>query len=395
MSTPIHSKLPHLGTSIFTEMSALAQQHQAINLSQGFPEFDTPDFLKEHINKAILAGKNQYAPSNGSPDLIEQIAAMVHRHYQTDIAEEDKLHGPSNVTVTSGATEALWVAIQALVKPNDEVIIFDPAYDSYQPAISIAGGICRHVKLQSPNYTINWQQVAQQINENTRAIIINSPHNPTGAMLSQADIGQLQQLIEQHDLYLISDEVYEHITFDEQLHHSILRYPTLFKRSFVVASFGKSFHCTGWKIGYCAAPTALTNEFRKIHQYVTFSSFTPAQIAIAAMLKDNPQHITALSAFYQGKRDLLINALQDSRFTVLPSQGSYFLLLDYSAISTLDDREFCYWLTIEIGIAAIPLSPFYANNRQDKNQYNGKVIRLCFAKHDDTLRKAAEILCQL
>ena len=391
----ISSKLANVGTSIFTEMSALAQQYQAINLSQGFPEFETPDFLKKAINQAIIAGKNQYAPSAGLPALLEQIAAMVHRCYQTDVASDNKLDGLLNVTVTSGATEALWVAIQTIVRPGDEVIIFDPAYDSYQPAIELAGGICRHVTMQSPNYAINWQQVIEKINENTRAIVINSPHNPTGAMLNKADINQLQRLVEQHNLYVISDEVYEHITFDGRRHESILRYPELFKRSFVVSSFGKSFHCTGWKLGYCAAPTELTVEFRKIHQYVTFSSFTPAQIAIAAMLEQNPQHITELSAFYQHKRDVLIAALETSRFTILPATGSYFLLLDYSEISTVDDREFCLWLTKEVGITAIPLSPFYTSDEQNNRPYNDKVIRLCFAKQENTLREAAEILCQL
>ena len=395
MTTPIISKLPNISTSIFSEMSALAQHHQAINLSQGFPEFETPDFLKQGINQAIIAGKNQYAPSTGLPVLLVQIAAMVHRQYQTDIAANNKLDGLSNVTVTSGATEALWVAIQTIVRTGDEVIIFDPAYDSYQPAIELAGGICRHITLHSPNYAIDWHQVAQQINDNTRAIIINSPHNPTGTVLNKTDIEQLQRLVDQHDLYLISDEVYEHITFDGQRHESVLRYPELFKRSFVVASFGKSFHCTGWKLGYCAAPVGLTAEFRKIHQYVTFSSFTPAQIAIAAMLKEKPTHITELSDFYQHKRDVLITALKSSRFTILPAKGSYFLLLDYSDISTLDDRDFCLWLTKEVGIAAIPLSPFYRGDKQNNPPYNDKVIRLCFAKHEDTLREAAEILCQL
>jgi methionine aminotransferase len=395
MSTLISSKLANVGTSIFTEMSVLAQQHQAINLSQGFPEFETPNFLKQGINQAIIAGKNQYAPSAGLPVLLEQIAAMVHQRYQSDVANNDKLDGLLNVTVTSGATEALWVAIQTIVRSGDEVIIFDPAYDSYQPAIELAGGICRHVTLESPNYAINWHSVAEQINDNTRAIIINSPHNPTGAMLNKKDIEQLQLLVEQHDLYLISDEVYEHITFDGNRHESVLRYSELFKRSFVVASFGKSFHCTGWKLGYCAAPAALTAEFRKIHQYVTFSSFTPAQIAIADMLKQNPEHITELSTFYQHKRDLLITALKPSRFTILPAKGSYFLLLDYSTISSLDDRKFCHWLTKEMGIAAIPLSPFYSSDKQKKPAYNDKVIRLCFAKHEKTLYKAAEILCKL
>lgn len=395
MSSLFTSKLPNVETSIFTEMSTLANQHQAINLSQGFPEFDTPDFLKDKINQAISTGKNQYSPSNGLPDLLTEIAAMIHRQYQTQLTDRQKLNGLNNVTITSGATEALWVAIQALVRPNDEVIIFDPAYDSYEPAVELAGGKCRHISLDAPEYAINWSHVEQCINQNTRAIIINSPHNPTGSILSETDLNTLQALVEKHDLYVISDEVYEHMTFDGLRHESVLRYPALFNRAFVVSSFGKTFHCTGWKMGYCAAPDNLTAEFRKIHQYVTFCSFTPAQIAIAEMLKQQPEHITALASFYQEKRDLLVKALKDSRFKTLPSKGTYFLLLDYSAVSDLTDHEFCHWLTKEAGVAAIPLSPFYPVQQRDEYNKHNKVIRLCFAKNDDTLLKAAEILCQL
>jgi len=373
----------------------MANQHQAINLSQGFPEFDTPEFLKDKINQAITQGKNQYSPSNGLPELLIQIAEMVHRQYQMDLAFEQKLDGLKNVTITSGATEALWVAIQTLVRANDEVIIFDPAYDSYEPAVELAGGICRHIALDAPSYAINWALVEQTINENTRAIIINSPHNPTGSILSQSDLITLQALVEKYNLYIISDEVYEHMTFDGLRHESVLRYPELFKRAFVVSSFGKTFHCTGWKMGYCAAPDELTAEFRKIHQYVTFCSFTPAQIAIAQMLKEQPSHVTDLASFYQQKRDVLITALKDSRFNVLPSKGTYFLLLDYSTISELNDREFCQWLTKEVGVAAIPLSPFYPEDQLSSYHQQHKIIRLCFAKNDDTLLKAAEILCQL
>jgi len=389
------SKLPNLDTSIFTEMSMMANQHQAINLSQGFPEFDTPAFLKEKINQAICEGKNQYSPSNGLPELLTQIAAMVHRQYQTHLADDLKIDGQKNVTITSGATEALWVAIQTLVCPNDEVIIFDPAYDSYEPAIELAGGTCRHIALETPSYAIDWTLVEKTINEKTRAIIINSPHNPTGSILSAADLNTLQGLVEKYNLYVISDEVYEHMTFDGLRHESVLRYPELFKRAFVVSSFGKTFHCTGWKMGYCAAPDELTVEFRKIHQYVTFCSFTPAQIAIAQMLKEQPSHITALANFYQQKRDVLVHALKDSRFTLLQSKGTYFLLLDYSAISPLNDREFCELLTKEVGVAAIPLSPLYPAEKREAYHQDNKVIRLCFAKNDDTLLKAAEILCQL
>ncbi len=395
MSSSFISKLANVETSIFTEMSMLANQHQAINLSQGFPEFDTPEFLKDKINQAISEGKNQYSPSNGLPELLTEIAAMIHRQYQANLTDEQKLNGLNNVTITSGATEALWVAIQTLVRPYDEVIIFDPAYDSYEPAVELAGGTCRHITLDAPNYAINWSLVEQKINEKTRAIIVNSPHNPTGAILSAEDLNTLQNLAVKHDLYVISDEVYEHMTFDGLRHESVLRYPELFKRAFVVSSFGKTFHCTGWKMGYCAAPDKLMAEFRKIHQYVTFCSFTPAQIGIAQMLKQQPQHITELASFYQQKRDVLVNALTNSRFTLLPSKGTYFLLLDYTAISELNDREFCHWLTKEVGVAAIPLSPLYPVEQRQEYHQSNKVIRLCFAKNDDTLRKAAEILCQL
>ncbi|MBA6231678.1 aminotransferase class I/II-fold pyridoxal phosphate-dependent enzyme [Colwellia sp. MB3u-28] len=395
MPSSFTRKLPNVDTSIFTEMSMMANQHQAINLSQGFPEFDTPAFLKDKINQAINEGKNQYSPSNGLPDLLTQIAEMVHRQYQSHLTDEKKLNGLNNITITSGATEALWVAIQTLISPNDEVIIFDPAYDSYEPAIELAGGTCRHIALAAPSYAINWLLVEQTINTKTRAIIINSPHNPTGSILNASDLRTLQALVEKYDLYVISDEVYEHMTFDGLRHESVLRYPDLFKRAFVVSSFGKTFHCTGWKMGYCAAPAELTAEFRKIHQYVTFCSFTPAQIAIAQMLKEQPSHITALASFYQQKRDLLIKALKDSRFTLLPSKGTYFLLLDYSAISTLNDRDFCIWLTKEIGVAAIPLSPLYPAEHREAYHQEHKVIRLCFAKNDETLLKAAGILCQL
>ncbi len=392
MSSAFIGKLPDLETSIFTEMSIMAHQHQAINLSQGFPEFDAPAFLKDKINRAINEGKNQYAPSNGLPELLTQIAEMVHRHYQAELTAEQKLDGLNHVTITTGATEALWVAIQTLVRKNDEVIVFDPAYDSYEPSVELAGGVCRHIALEAPSYAINWALVEQTINANTRAIIINNPHNPSGSILGQSDLSALQTLVGKYNLYVISDEVYEHMTFDGLRHESVLRYPELFKRAFVVSSFGKTFHCTGWKMGYCAAPNELSVEFRKVHQYVNFCSFTPAQVAIAQMLKEQPSHVTGLAGFYQQKRDLLVNALQGSRFNILPSKGTYFLLLDYSAISTLNDREFCQWLTKEIGVAAIPLSPFYQSEQRAIYLENNKVIRLCFAKNDDTLLKAAELL---
>ncbi len=377
------SKLPNLGISIFSQMSGLANKFSAINLSQGFPEFDTPEYLKAQLSQYVTQGVNQYSPSSGVPKLQQQIAALVQRRYKAQI------DGTSQVTVTSGATEALFVVIQTIVREGDDVIVFDPAYDSYQPAIELAGGKSVHVALAAPDYAINWQTVNQAITANTRAIIINTPHNPSGKVLKQQDINELKKLVSAHNLYVISDEVYEHITFDQQPHLSALRDEELLAKSFVISSFGKTFHSTGWKMGYCIAPTDLCEEFRKIHQYVTFSSFTPAQHALADMLEQHAEHIDQLSEFYQQKRDVLSNALQDSRFSILPSEGTYFLLLDYSDVSDLNDVEFCQWLVEQAGVAAIPLSVFY----QQPN--NDKVIRLCFAKNDQTLIEAAQILCQL
>ena len=378
----LQSKLPNLGISIFSEMTALANQYKAINLSQGFPEFDAPDFLKQQVTHYIDSGLNQYAPSPGLPALQDALVTLIDNKYAHQVTQE-------NITITSGATEALFVAIQSLVKQGDEVIVFDPAYDSYEPAIRLAGGKAIHIQLNAPDYAINWQHVAKQINGNTKAIIINTPHNPSASTLCEDDIKSLQTLLREHPLYVISDEVYEHITFDDQPHLSLLRYPDIAQRAFVVSSFGKTFHCTGWKLGYCVAPNALMTEFRKIHQYVTFSSFTPAQAAIADMLSQHSEHVDQLANYYQKKRDLFISALSNSRFSILPSKGTYFLLLDYSDISDKNDLDFCHWLTKEIGVAAIPLSVF------NQSKLDEKIIRLCFAKEESTLLQAAERLCRL
>jgi len=377
------SKLPNLGVSIFSQMSGLANQFSAINLSQGFPEFDAPVLLKTQLNYYVQQGINQYSPSSGVPRLQQEIANLVERKYAA------KINAAEQVTVTSGATEALFVAIQTIVRPDDEVIVFDPAYDSYQPAIELAGGKAVHVALNAPNYTIDWQIVSQAITKNTRAIIVNTPHNPSGKILQPQDIKALKELVSAHKIFVISDEVYEHITFDGQQHLSMLRDEQLREKSFVISSFGKTFHSTGWKMGYCIVPAHLATEFRKIHQYVTFSSFTPAQHALADMLEQQGEHVDELSGFYQQKRDLLIKHLSDSRFNILPSQGTYFLLLDYSDVSDLNGVDFCHWLVEQAGVAAIPLSVFY------KQPSNDKVIRLCFAKNDETLIEAAQILCQL
>lgn len=379
----LKSKLPSVGISIFSEMSQLANRLSAINLSQGFPEFETPQFLKDSVNQAITQNKNQYAPSQGLPELLVQISNLVEKQYQVSVEPSEM------VTITSGATEALFVAFQVLVNPGDEVIIFDPAFDSYKPAIELAGGRCVHIPLNAPDYKIDWQLVAQKITSKTSLIVINSPHNPTGTLLDDADMLQLQKLVLKNKLWLISDEVYEYITFDNLPHQSVLLYPELFERSFVISSFGKTFHCTGWKMGYCIAPKLMTKEFRKIHQYVTFSSSTPLQAGIANMLASMPSHVEQLAQFYQGKRDLLVDSLKSSRFQLLPSSGTYFLLVDYSQISQLSDLEFCHWMANEIGVVAIPLSPFY----DQKN--SSRVVRLCFAKNDETLIEAGKRMTQL
>lgn len=379
----LQSKLPNVGTTIFSQMSQLAAQHQAINLSQGFPDFPAEPLLVQKLADYSQQGLNQYAPMPGIAELRAQIAALIQCCYRRDVSADQ------HITVTSGATEALFVAISAVVQAGDEVIIFDPAYDSYEPAINLCGATAVHIALQAPDYRIDWQQVSAAVTARTKLIIVNSPHNPTGTVFSEADWLALQKLVLQHKLYCISDEVYEHMVFDGAAQLSAHCFADLAQRSFVVSSFGKTFHVTGWKLGYCVAPAALTAEFRKLHQYVTFSSFTPAQYAVAAVLEQQPQHVSELAAFYQRKRDQFASLLKQSRFKLLPCQGTYFLLADYSAISELDDVQFCQWLTTEHKVAAIPLSVFYQTPPQ------AKIIRFCFAKQDNTLQTAAERLCQI
>lgn len=377
------SKLPNVGLTIFTQMSALANQHNAINLSQGFPNFDCDDFLKHQVNHYINNGLNQYAPMPGMPQLQEAIGKLVNDHYACNVNVEDE------ITVTSGATEALFVALQTVVHPGDEVIVFDPAYDSYEPAVNMAGGTCVHLPLLPPSYNIDWQQVRQAINAKTKAIVVNSPHNPTGAVIGEQDIAALKEIVAEHDIHIISDEVYEHMVFDDKIHHSVLRYPELAAKSFAVSSFGKTFHVTGWKIGYCVAPKALMTEFRKIHQYVTFCTLSPMQLAIADTITKFPGLVSGLGKFYERKRDVFAKALKDSRFKLLPCEGTYFQSLDYSAISDLDDVAFCHWLTETHKIATIPMSVFY------QNPPDAKVIRVCFAKDEETLKQAGELLCRV
>lgn len=375
------TKLPKVGTTIFSVMSQMAAEHQAINLSQGFPDFDGPKALLEGVGRHIAQGANQYAPMTGVPALREAIAAKVARLYHNTICPNNE------VTVTSGATEALFAAIAAVVRSGDEVIIFDPAYDSYEPAIELNGGTARRLQLQPPAFRIDWQLLKDTINANTRMIIINTPHNPTGTTLSADDLTQLADLVRDTNILLLSDEVYEHIVFDGEQHQSIAAHPELYQRSFVVSSFGKTYHTTGWKIGYCIAPPALSAEFRKVHQYLTFSTATPMQLALADILRDEPAHYEQLPAFYQHKRDLFCELISESRFTFSASAGTYFQLVDYSQISDLPDVEFCQWLIKEAGVAAIPVSVFC------QTPPAMRLIRFCFAKDDQTLQQAAARIC--
>jgi len=377
------SKLPNLGTTIFTQMSALAQQHQAINLSQGFPDFDGPLFLQERLAYHVAHGANQYAPMTGVQALREAIADKTADLYGY------KPDANSEVTITAGATEALYAAITALVRPGDEVICFDPSYDSYAPAVELSGGVVKRIALQPPSFRVDWQAFSALLSDRTRLVILNTPHNPSATVWHQADFDALWQAIKEREIFVISDEVYEHICFARQGHASVLAHSDLRERAVAVSSFGKTYHMTGWKIGYCVSTAAISAELRKVHQYLTFSVNTPAQLALADMLREDPAHYRELPAFYLKKRDVLVNALRDSRLEILPCEGTYFLLVDYSAVSTLNDVEFCQWLTTEVGVAAIPLSVFCAD------PFPHKLIRLCFAKQESTLLTAAERLVSL
>lgn len=377
------SKLPHLGTTIFTQMSALAHEHQAINLSQGFPDFDGPEYLQARLAHHVASGANQYAPMTGAQALREAIAEKTAALYGY-VADAN-----SDITVTAGATEALYAAITALVRVGDEVICFDPSYDSYAPAVELSGGIVKRIALQPPHFSVDWQAFAAQLTDKTRLVILNTPHNPTATVWQAADFESLWQAIAEREIYVLSDEVYEHICFATQGHASVLAHPELRERAVAVSSFGKTYHMTGWKVGYCIAPAAISAELRKVHQYLTFAVNTPAQLALADMLREEPEHYRQLPDFYRARRNLFIDALSQSRLKLLPCEGTYFLLADYSEISEWDDVSFCRWLTTEIGVAAIPLSVFCAA------PFPHKLIRLCFAKQESTLLAAAERLCQL
>ena len=387
-STAPASKLPGVGTTIFTVMSELARVEGALNLSQGFPDFDGPRYLLERVQHYLTHGHNQYAPMMGVPALREGIAAKVADLYGR------RVDADAEVTITSGATEALFCAIAAVVHPGDEVIVFDPAYDSYEPAVTLQGGVTRHVPMHPPDYRPDWERVTALVNERTRLIITNSPHNPTGSVWHPDDIEGLRGTIARADalgrsLYVLADEVYEHIIFDGRRHESLCRYEDLYRRSFVVSSFGKTYHTTGWKIGYCVAPPELAAEFRRIHQYVTFTSNTPVQLGLADFLAAHPEHHLGLGAFYQRKRDLFCELLAGSKFRVVPSAGTYFQLLDYAALSSEPDVDLARRLTREAKLASIPVSVFYAEDP------GHTVLRFCFAKDDATLRRGAEILCSL
>lgn len=376
------SKQPHVQTTIFTKMSQMALDEGALNLSQGFPSFDCSDDLQELV-RFYSKGHNQYAPMAGIPALRQSIAEKTASFYGVDVNPN------TEITVVSGATEALFAAVHCCVSPGDEVIMFDPSYDAYDPMVRLAGGMPVHIALSAQEgFQIDWSVLAQKINPKTRAIMVNSPHNPTGAVWSQADLDALADILKGTQILLISDEVYEHIVFDGKSHASVLLHPELRKRSFVCGSFGKTYHITGWKMGYCLAPPYLTAEFRKLHQWVTFSTVTPLQHALADFIKI-PKHYLELSDFYQKKRDLFVKFFQNTRWKILPSQGSFFQCLDYSAISDEADVDLADRLTREIKVASIPISVFYETAPSDK------ILRFCFAKSDEMLTEAAQRLARL
>ncbi|EPJ44116.1 MAG: methionine aminotransferase [Osedax symbiont Rs2] len=377
------SKLPDVGTTIFTVMSQLAAEHNAINLAQGFPDFNGPKLLLDAVDKHVSSGANQYAPMAGIPELREQIAAKVQRLYGRKVCPD------TEVTVTSGATEAIYAAIAAVVHPGDEVLVLDPAFDCYNPAIVLNGGVAVHLQLKPPAFALDWQALAAAITTKTKLIIFNTPHNPTGAVMNHSDLQQLSELVRGTDILLIGDDVYEHIIFDDAEHLSFVRYDELYQRSFVISSFGKTYHVTGWKIGYCVAPACLTREFRKVHQFLNFCTASPLQYALADIMEKQPEHYLQLPAFYQRKRDLFNQLMAPGRFSGTAATGSYFQVLDYSQISDLDDMAFCQYLTKEVGVAAIPISVFC------KVAPKMRLVRFCFAKSDETLQAACEKLVQL
>lgn len=381
MSTPqVPSRLPHVGTTIFSVMSGLALEHGAINLSQGFPDFAPPARLLERVAHHMAAGSNQYAMMHGAPSLREAIAEKVARLYQVSYDVERE------ITVTAGATEAIFCAITTCVRPGDEVIVFAPVYDSYIPAILLNGGTPVVANLAAPDYRPDFDQLRQLLSPRTRMLIINSPHNPTGSVWSADDMTELAALLAGTEIVVVSDEVYEHMVFDGVAHVSVMHYPALRERSFVISSFGKTFHITGWKIAYCLAPASLTAELRKTHQFVVFAVNHPMQLAIADFMREAPEFADQLAGFYQAKRDELRVELAASRLHLLPCAGTYFQLVDYSAVSTMADVDFAKWLTTERGVAAIPVSVFSPHGS------DLRLVRLCFAKASSTLVEAGKRL---
>lgn len=378
----VTSKLPAVGTTIFSVMSKLAVENNAINLSQGFPDFNCSDKLISLVNENMQRGNNQYAPMPGVISLREQIAIMIEDLYKT------KYNPDTEITITAGATQAIYTAISAIIREGDEVIVFEPAYDCYTPAIIVAGGKPIYVQLTQPDFSIDWSAVKKVINHRTKLIIINTPHNPSGTILSDADLQELDKLTRNTDILVLSDEVYEHMVFDDRLHQSVARYEHLANRSFLVSSFGKTVHTTGWKMAYVAAPENLMAEFRKIHQYLVFSCNTPVQFALAEYLKDKDNYLE-LKHFYQQKRDHFVKLVSPSKFSFEQSTGTYFQLLNYAAISDEKDTDFAIRLTKEFKLASIPLSVFYHEH------VDNKLLRFCFAKKEETLEKAAEILCKI
>jgi methionine transaminase len=378
-SGTISSKLPRVGTTIFSTMSKLAMEHNAINLSQGFPDFECPQALVTAVNTAMKEGHNQYAPMPGVMRLREMIAEKTEELYGA------KYNPETEITVTAGATQAIYTAIAAIIREGDEVIIFEPAYDCYEPAIELNGGKTIYLQLQAPNYTINWNEVKKRVNHHTRMIIINSPHNPCGSILTAEDMKTLEKITKNTEIIILADEVYEHIIFDGHRHESMAKYPNLASRSFIISSFGKTFHTTGWKVGYCLAPKELMTEFRKVHQFNVFCVNTPMQYGIAEFLK-NKSHYNDLGPFYQAKRDTFNKLLEGSRFSFVASPGTYFQLLSYERITKEKDADYAIRLIKENGLASIPISVFYHKPIFDN------MLRFCFAKRDETLEKAAAIL---
>lgn len=383
-TTPMHikSKLPNVGTTIFTTMSALAKEHTAINLSQGFPDYDCAPALRELANYSINSGFNQYAPMPGTLQLRERVAEIIAFSYGMDY------HPDTEITITAGATQAIYTALAAFIHKGDEVLVFEPAYDCYVPAIEVHGGIAVYSQLNPDNFSINWADVRSKITANTKAILINSPHNPSGTIISEHDLNELEKVIADTNILVISDEVYEHMVFDGQTHQSVAKSKTLAAQSILVSSFGKTVHTTGWKIGYVAAPKEIMAEFRKVHQFLVFAVNHPLQLALADFLKDKTNY-TELKDFYQKKRDYFLRLTRSSRLTPLKTNGTYFQLMSYAAVSNEPDTDMAIRLTKENKLATVPLSVFY------HQKTDNRLLRFCFAKKEETLEKAAEIICGL